>query len=196
LLVALKPAENEAKQESSMKRWALLCGVMLLSAVAASAQDTPKVEVFGGYSYVHASVSGADFTANLNGGTASVSYNPANWLGLVAEVGGYNGGENSSGVGINGQVYTFLFGPKTTFRIGRFTPFVETLFGGARASANSFYGSSTSFAMATGGGVDCNVSPHIGVRLIQADYLLTELSDTVNNRQNNARISAGIVFRW
>lgn len=179
-----------------MKRWALLCGVVLLSAVAASAQDTPKVEIFGGYSYVHTSVTGTSFTANLNGGSASVSYNPTNWLGLVADVGGYYAGQNSLGTGINGEIYTFLFGPKTTFRVGRFTPFVQTLFGGARSTVNSTFGASSSFAMATGGGLDCNVTKHVGVRLIQAEYLLTMLSDNVNSRQNNARISAGFVFRW
>jgi len=179
-----------------MKRWALWCGVMLLTAVGATAQEAPKVEVFGGYSFVHATVSGTSFTANMNGGSAAVSYNPVNWLGLVAEVGGYHGGQNSQGVGVNGEVYTFLFGPKTTFRLGRFTPFVQTLFGGAHASTGSVYGSSTGFAMATGGGLDCNLTQHVGVRIVEADYVLTTLNDTFNNRQNNARISAGVVFRW
>jgi Outer membrane protein beta-barrel domain len=179
-----------------MKPWALLCGIMLLSAAAASAQGAPKVEVFGGYSYVHTSVSGTGFTANLNGGSASVSFNPTSWLGLVGDFGGYHGGVNSLGSGINGQIYTYMFGPKSSFRLGKVTPFIQTLFGGVHASAGSVYGSESAFAMATGGGIDWNATEHLGVRLIQAEYLLTMLNDGANNRQNSARISAGVVFRW
>jgi hypothetical protein len=47
--------------------------------------------------------------------------------------------------------------------------------------------------MTVGGGLDWNATEHIGVRLIQAEYLLT---DFVSTRQNNARISAGVVFRF
>ena len=179
-----------------MKRWALLCGIMLLSAVAAPAQSTPKVEVFGGYSYLHTSLSGTGFTANLNGGSASVSVNPTSWLGLVGDFGGYHAGVNSFDSGIDGELYTYMFGPKTTFRLGRITPFIQTLFGGVHSSAGSAYGSQNAFAMATGGGLDWNASEHLGVRLVQAEYLLTMLNDNANNRQNNARISAGVVFRW
>ncbi len=179
-----------------MKRWALLCGVALLSAVAASAQGTPRVEVFGGYSYLHTSFSGTSFTANLNGGSASVSVNPTSWLGLVGDFGGYHGSTSSGSGGINGEVYTYMFGPKTTFRMGRFTPFIQTLFGGAHTSSGSAYGSQDAFAMATGGGIDWNATQHLGIRLVQAEYLLTMLNDNANNRQNNARISAGVVFRW
>jgi len=179
-----------------MKRWALLCGVMLLTAAAASAQDISKVEVFGGYSYVRVSLRGANTSTNLNGGSASVTYNPVNWIGLVADFGGYHGGYSFSSGGINGEVYTYMFGPKTSFRLGRFTPFVQTLFGGAHTSSGSAFGSENSFAMASGGGLDLNATSHVGVRLVQADYLLTTLNDGVNNRQNNLRLSAGVVLRW
>ena len=50
--------------------------------------------------------------------------------------------------------------------------------------------------MATGGGIDWNATQHLGIRLVQAEYLLTMLNDNANDRQNNARISAGVVFRW
>jgi outer membrane immunogenic protein len=179
-----------------MRRWALLCGVMLLSAVAASAQDAPKVEVFAGYSYLHTSLSGTGVTASLNGGSASVSYNPNSWLGIVGDFGGYHGGGDEFGDGVNGVVYTYLFGPKATFHVGRITPFIHTLFGGAHASAGSRYGSENAFAMASGGGIDWNATEHLGIRVVEADYLLTTLDDGGNNRQNNVRLSAGFTFRW
>jgi len=174
-----------------MKRWGLLCGVILLATVAASAQEAPKAEVFAGYSYMHVSDQGQG--ANLNGGSASVSFDPNSWLGIVADFGGYHGGAN----GINGDVYTYMFGPKVTYRENeKITPFVQGLFGGAHVSAGSAFGSANAFSMALGGGVDWNATQHLGVRLVQAEYLLTKFNDGANNRQNNARISAGVVFRW
>ena len=172
-----------------MKRWALLCGAMLLFAGIASAQETPKVEVFGGYPFARLSAQG--FGVNFNGGSASVSYNPNNWLGLVADFGGYHGGVDFG----NANVYTYLFGPKVAFRRNSVTPFVQTLFGGAHATAGSgdVSGSANSFAMTLGGGLDWNATPHIGVRLVQAEYFMTRFASTT---ENGTRISAGVVFRW
>jgi opacity protein-like surface antigen len=180
-----------------MKRLAMLCGALLLFAGIASAQDISKVEVFGGYSYMHVSISGANpsETANLNGGSASIAYNAFPWLGVVADVGGYHGGTN----GVDGNFYTYLFGPKIAYHHGSFTPFAQALFGGAHASAGNNFNdgaSENSFAAAFGGGLDWNATSHIGIRLIQAEYLMTKFTDGINDRQNNARISTGVVFRF
>jgi outer membrane immunogenic protein len=180
-----------------MKRLALFCGALLLFAGIASAQDLSKVEVFGGYSYVHASVSGAvpSETDNLNGGSASIAYNVLPWLGAVADFGGYQG----SASGVNGNVYTYLFGPKISYHHGPITPFAQALFGGAHVTTGSSFdlgASENSFAVAVGGGLDWNATSHIGIRLVQAEYLMTQFTDGINNRQNNARISTGVVFRF
>jgi hypothetical protein len=53
--------------------------------------------------------------------------------------------------------------------------------------------------MTTGGGLDWNATPHIGVRLVQAEYLMTRFSGLGNNgsdTQNHFRYEAGVVFRW
>jgi hypothetical protein len=34
------------------------------------------------------------------------------------------------------------------------------------------------------------------IRVVQAEYLLTKFYDGLSNRQNNARISAGVVFHF
>ena len=70
-----------------MKRLALFCGAMLLFAGIASAQDSSRAEVFGGYSYVHESDNGQ--TANFNGGSGSLAYNLTPWLGVVGDFGGH-----------------------------------------------------------------------------------------------------------
>jgi hypothetical protein len=180
-----------------MKRLALLCGTLLLFAGIASAQDISKVEVFGGYSYVHVSVSGAvpSETANLNGGSASIAYNAFPWLGAVADFGGYQDGVS----GLNGTIYTYMFGPKISYHHGPFTPFAQALFGGAHVNAGSNLNlgfSENAFAGAFGGGLDWHATSHIGIRLVQAEYLLTKFTDGINDRQNNARISTGVVFRF
>jgi opacity protein-like surface antigen len=167
---------------------------MLLFSVAASAQDeNPKAEVFAGYSYGRVNVSGLP-GFNMNGGSASVSFNPTSSLGLVADFGGYHVG-NIGGVSVDANVYSYLFGPKLAYRSGRWTPFVHALFGGAHATANAFEESASenAFAMALGGGLDVNATNHIGIRLIQAEYFMTRFA---SETQNNARISAGVVIRF
>jgi opacity protein-like surface antigen len=184
-----------------MKRWALICGAMLIFVGVASAQDFPKAEVFGGYSYAHLSQDGVG--ASANGGSASLSFNPTPWLGLVGDFGGYHADANLG----DGNVYTYLFGPKIAFRRGPITPFVQTLFGGAHVTggANTCSDvrvrpevcgesvSENSFAMALGGGLDWNATPHLGIRLAQVEYFMTDFGSV---RQNGVRLSAGVVLRF
>lgn len=190
-----------------ISRWVWGCAMVFLLAGVASAQDeAPKAEVFAGYSYVRVNPGFGAPGINFNGGSASISYNPTGWLGLVGDFGGYHG----SAFGIGADVYSYLFGPKLALRRGAFTPYVQTLFGGAHGSAGfdctpsarvhregvlipCGSGSENAFAMTVGGGVDWNATEHIGIRVIQAEYLMTRF---LSNTQNNARISTGVIFRW
>ena len=192
-----------------MKKWALLCGAALLFAGITSAQESPKAEVFGGYSYVRASA--LNTSLNFNGGGGSFSYNPTSWLGLVADF----GGNHWTGSGVDLNVITYLFGPKIAFRRGRWTPFVQTLYGGAHASGSLINlapsarvrpqipsptsASENAFAATMGGGLDWNATPHIGIRLAQAEFLITRftcLGNNGSNNQNSFRFETGVVFRW
>jgi hypothetical protein len=185
-----------------MKRWVLLFAAFLCFSAVASAQvfsaqeGTPKVELFGGYSYYHFDAPGTLATgpailANLNGGSGSISVNPFKYLGLVADFGGYHATQNSE-LG-NANIYTFLFGPKIAFRSGPFTPFAQVLFGGAHLNIS---GVPNTFAWAAGGGLDFNLSHHWGIRLAQIEYLSTYFNDGATNHQDNIRASAGIVYRF
>jgi len=169
----------------------------LFVAGVASAQ---KAEVFGGYSFLRTSDQGS--STNFNGGSGSVAFNANHWLGVAADFGVYH----STQFGVSGNIYTYMFGPKLSYHSGKITPFAQALFGGAHASASGACvdaspaaacgGSANAFSMAIGGGLDAKIAPHVGVRLIQAEYLLTKFNDGLNNRQNNARISAGVVFQF
>jgi hypothetical protein len=83
-----------------MRRTDILLTIFLAAlapdaASMAGAQETPKCEVFGGYSWVRTNivVSGTPF--NMNGGSASVAYNLSSWFGLVADFGIYEQGKSA-----------------------------------------------------------------------------------------------------
>jgi len=178
-----------------MRKIGFFLGMTFLLCLPAAAQESSKADAFLGYSYVRANpaTSGAP-SFNLNGGSGSVAYYPFRSLGIVADFGGYH----ASNIG---TVYTYLLGPRLAHHIGRVTPFAQVLFGGAHdgSSAISSPTSANALAVTAGGGLDVNATQHIGLRLVQAEYLLTRFQETIGgNRltQNNARISTGIVFRW
>lgn len=186
-----------------------ICLVLLLlgtaSFVAAqSAAAVPGWELGLGYNYIRANQPpGQCACFSLNGGNASVAWVASPKFSLVGEfLGATNGNVNSSSLSLN--LASYLVGPRYTYRRAgsRVVPFGQVLIGGAHASGglygtgNGYNGSSNGLAMTAGGGLDVNVSPHFAVRLLQADYLMTRLTNGVNDRQNSLSLSAGIVFRF
>jgi outer membrane protein OmpA-like peptidoglycan-associated protein len=176
-------------------------------------ENTPAGELFLGYSYVRfntdtavtpGGISVAEHFDMIPGGTAQLTGNINNWFGLAADIAGY--GVHDVG-GVDGKLWTYLFGPRFTFNRGKIEPFVHVLIGGARLNSTlkipvgdtvffnrSFH--ANAFAAAGGGGVDWNPSKHVGIRLVQAEYLYTNFNDNRDNRQNNLRVSGGIVLRF
>jgi peptidoglycan-associated lipoprotein len=137
----------------------------------------------------------------MQGGRAEADIRLHHWLSAVAEVGGAHANKiNSNGDSV-GRI-TYLLGPRATHRAGHgLSVFGQALFGGAHGFDGYFPKSTTSstsansFALSTGGGVDWSLSDHFAVRLLQADYLYTQLPNAAGDRQNNFRVGAGIVFR-
>jgi opacity protein-like surface antigen len=183
-----------------MKKIIFVCSLMLACSLTAKAQaDYSKVDIFGGYSYVRFQFPNAGFHAN--GGSGQVTYNFNSVIGLTGDFGGYHvaqGQRNGSGT-----VFTYLFGPKLTYRGGNWSPFIQTLFGGSWLGAGIAGAGSTSFnafSMALGGGTDYKVSDHVSVRLFDVDYLMTRFNAKVvggtNHTQSNVRVSTGFVFHF
>jgi len=174
--------------------------MVLLLCLTAAAQDAPKAEAFLGYSYVRANpaTSGAS-GFNLNGGSGSFAFNPTSRLGIVADFGGYHVG-NIGGSSVDANLFTYMFGPRFSWRGNdRFTPFAQALFGAAHSSQSVIGGgTSSSFAMTIGGGLDAKLSDHFAVRVGQLEYFLTRFPETTSSResQNNLRFSTGVVFRF
>jgi opacity protein-like surface antigen len=142
----------------------------------------PRADVFLGYSYSHLDF-GQGVTRNVNGYEFSGEGQVLPFLGLVADYSGHYGSNS-----IHEQ--NFLFGPRVSVSVGRFTPFGQILFGAAHLG--SIGSSDTSFAQTVGGGLDYQITGPVAWRN-QVDYLRTSL---FSGTQNNVRISTGLAFRF
>lgn len=173
-----------------MTRACFLVAVVLMFSFSAMGQDTPKVELFGGYSYAGTGSNGFD---------ASVAANINDWFGLVADVGGQYTRLDDQEFTEKIRSHSFLFGPRFSVRRKRAVPFAHALFGVSKlkTETNEFGPllsfRDTSFAMALGGGVDVKVNDRVAIRVVQIDYLRTNF---FGGSQNKGRISAGIVLRF
>ena len=189
-----------------------------------SYRSYPKSELFLGYSYVHSMpfqpmLTPGNRMVRLNGGSASIAFNLNRYLGLVGDFGGFDVTKlQIAGTGANppraadasGTAFTFMAGPRLSFRYSRVTPFVQALFGGVHASEVTLSSctvvpvalctplpTENSFAMTAGGGVDLKIHRHVAIRIVQAEYLMTNFADlSTGNRdiQNDIRLSSGLVF--
>ena len=177
--------------------------LVLVSLPAMAQSDFPKAEVFGGYSFFRANPEGM----NLHGWNASVTGNVTRWFGIEGDFSGHYGSPDVFGFTVpfvDVHSYTFMGGPKLSYRGGSATAFAHFLIGGASAGTSAFNVSvsSNTLAAAIGGGIDLNITKSIAFRVIQADYLMTRYDSApqifmsgFDKRQNNFRLSAGIVFR-
>jgi opacity protein-like surface antigen len=183
---------------------------------------TPRVELFLGYTHFGTWSNNAatgNRMVGLNGGSASLAFNLNRYLGLVADFGGYdvsqlqltgNGANQPLVVNASGTAYTFLGGPRLSFRNStRFTPFAQALFGDVHATAVSVSNCSSActplpaqdaFAMTAGAGLDIALTRHISLRAVQAEYMMTRFAALPatgpGTTQNDLRLSTGLVFRF
>jgi opacity protein-like surface antigen len=211
-----------------MIRKVLVIGSIFLVAAIAFAQEFPRTEVAVTYSYLRYAPSAA-FTQghSLNGGGGAVTFNFNEYLGLKGELQGFgsnettftipNGATNFPGGAsgrVQGNLFTYMFGPQIKFRTPKFHPYGHLLFGGAhsnvygnafqticqpRAGACAFTKepSGDAFAMAFGGGVDIPVNKTVTIRAGEVNYLLTRFTNQfTDNNQSNVRFSAGVVFNF
>jgi hypothetical protein len=182
-----------------MRRIGCLVVVCLLCGIAASAQD--KADAYFGYSYTRQTY-GSGTSFNMNGGIGQFTYYPSSWFGFVGEFGGSTV-RNINGFPVTtGTLYSYMGGPRITFRHGPLQPYVQTLFGASHIDTNfrTDLGTTMSngFAMALGGGLDLKLNHHFAFRLGQLDYFLTRLDNphNIGFTQNNFRYSTGIVIRF
>jgi hypothetical protein len=183
------------------RKIALLASLSLLFGFAASAQDYSKADIYVGYQYTRQMYTpGTSF--NMNGGVGQVAFYPTSWLGIVGEISGSAIGNIHGFTGSGGTLYSYMGGPRLTFRHGPLQPYVQALFGAGQldSTLQNRLGSPSSMAFATaiGGGLDARITRHFAIRVIQGDYFLTRFTNPINVRftQNNFRLSTGLVLRF
>jgi outer membrane immunogenic protein len=174
----------------------------LVSAPEAVAQSAGSLEIGANYIYTGTNAPpGGCGCFSLNGGAGWVGYNFKGNLALIGEVSGSDA-SNIEGTTGSLTLTSFLGGLRYSRHHDRLAPFGQVLLGGAHASgeltpnSSGLAGSDNGFAMTAGGGLDVKLSHHLSLRAVQADYFLTRFNNSLNDRQNNFRIGAGIVFRF
>lgn len=203
-------------------------GSILLLGVCAWAQEFPRAEVGVNYTYARYAPS-APYSQghSLNGGGGSVTFNWNEYLGFKVDLQGYGSNEtnfvippnnvfpNGLSGKVQGNLFTYLFGPQFKVRAHYFHPFGHILFGAAHTNvyANAFKKicqplpegcpiskspTADAFAMAFGGGLDIPVNKTISIRPAEFDYFLTRFDNpfTGTANQHNFRYSGGIVFTF
>jgi len=178
-----------------MRNFMIACGLVLLGAVTASAQEGRGVEVSGNYQYVRFNPGGGASGINCQGGSGSFAAYLTARAGIVGEFGACKVTGLPSGASAHEMDY--LFGPRIYFPThGRVFPFVQALFGGERFSAGVTgvgSGSTNAFGMTAGGGADITLTHHVSWRAVQVDYLYTRFG---GSNQNSLRLQSGIVWRF
>jgi hypothetical protein len=166
--------------------------------LTAAAQNTTRLELFGGYTYTRIYNTNGD-TAGSNGFTGDIAVYPLKWIGLVGDVGyGFsNGFVQSNGTSIFAPTHTlhYMGGPRVRFGRGRVTPYAEALFGAVHRSQlltsedTLLSNPQTAFAVLVAGGVDVKLARHFSIRLIQAGYQGASFTSVGGARTTNNDIN-------
>ena len=184
----------------------LFLGFVAVLSVPLLAQD--KVEVFGGYQYLHNGnitvdgVSQPGSSQGYNGWDASARFNFLKFIGAEGDF----SGSYANISGVSTHVYTYAGGPVVSFRAGSIEPFAHVLFGGTRLTgSNSGVSVSTNgYTVMFGGGVDAKLNKLFSIRVAQVDWLYYHysgfnaagLSTPSFSGSNNVRIATGIVLHF
>lgn len=201
----------------SSRQLIFLVFVCLTLMGTSNAQETQRIEIFGGYSLLHDS-SMLHSTTVFNGwdGASTVFFN--RWFGVTGDVSGHYGAETqivsalpgttAGKIRLSSSAYTFMLGPHFTYHRSRYAPFAHALFGGYHTQETETTlvpvtcspplgcsgptgegGVSRGFAMTLGGGLDIELGHGVSLRPVQAEYLLRRYVEVLPN--NGSFFSVG-----
>lgn len=181
----------------------LLMGVLTVAIVGfaspAAAQDTPSVEVAGGWNYFAArSNDDEEWEHFYKGGFGEVAVNLNSRWGVVANVAYDQKTITEFGGDVKIKVLPYLFGVRLSSRTSsKNTPFAHFLVGATnlKATQGSDSVDDTQFTWQVGGGVNIAAKGRLGAR-VGGDYFRIHGSDSSNLNSEaiqGLRITAGIV---
>jgi hypothetical protein len=200
-----------------MQKFVVLIVFLGLLSLPLMAQDNPKVEVFGGWQYLHlGNVYGTSqnvpegfdgsVTANLNKHFGVTGDFSGSFKSITGQI------ETGNGLGsgtVHDHIFTYAGGPVISMDAGgKINPFAHFLVGGFH---NSLSGSgclvsdptqcgsipttsTNGMVMMVGGGLDVKASQHVAIRLGQFDWVYYHSNGVGESK--NFRYSAGVVFRF
>jgi hypothetical protein len=191
--------------------YAMQLAVLLLLGSAARAQEIPKAELAGDYSFVRYAPSAAYTQGHsLNGGGGTFKYNIGPLFGIAMDLQGYNSNTvkfsippnpkfpyGASG-SVSGNLFTYLFGPVVKLHARRAQPYFDFLLGAAHSNvygnayaaicqpiagtcAGTGSPSGNAFAMSVGGGVDVPINRRVQFRVVEFDWLGTHFNNEFTN---------------
>jgi hypothetical protein len=176
---------GELKENYMMRNLVVVAVLMLCFSALTVAQELPKFEIFGGWSYLRPD---GGSTAFAQGWNASVTTNINDWLGFTIGGSGHYADDE--------RLHTLLLGPKFTLRQNeKYTPFWHAMVGLTHASWDVLPTESwviDDFVMLFGGGLDVKVNKRFSVRAFQADY---QLERAYGDFTPYLTFSAGVVVK-
>ena len=196
-------------KRSGVRAFALIAVVSSAAAFSTRAQEYPRWECFGGFSYANVGLGSqaslfGPVSKNYYGIHLGVNFNPyRNFSVVLTDLGIQTRGSRIPPPfrHSNNEVDTsqWLFGPELKIRSRKANGFAHALVGvtNTRLVETDSFGTSdlvrrTNLALGFGGGLDVNLSPRLAIRVFQVDYVPTRLG---GKWQNDFRVGVGVVFR-
>jgi len=203
-----------------MMRNVVVVAVLLLCfSVFGVAQELPKFEIFGGWSYVRPDGGGTDMSPT-NGWNASVNIIVNEYVSVEIEGGGhyarYDDPDNGDGTEFlpsSSRSHDLAVGPRFSFRENeRFQPYYHAMIGVRHSGWDDFVeyqdpidpercggnaecwntGKLNNFLMIFGGGLDIVVTPKVSIRAFQADYVIERF---YGDMIPELRFGTGVVYK-
>ena len=193
------------------------CMAVILTATTARAQETPSIELSGGYQVLRSGIGpGSIGTTYPVGWQASIGVNLNAWLGVAASAGAdirnvsnsIANAVTSTTTTSQSAVYSFMAGPQLTKRVSTTVDvFTSVMFGVIHSSVNaslssteifapntqlelSVSGGTTRFAWQPGAGIDVSMTRRWAIRL-GANYRILQWSPN----EGQLQAVTAIVFR-
>jgi hypothetical protein len=188
-------------------RFLSLISLLCLSPILHAQQEAPpRLQIYGGYSYISNSINGIPGSRHaLNGWDASIAFKPWHNVRFKIDVPGYRG----TNLGAKVDTYAIMGGAQYSHRVRRETLYVEGVAGDAGANKywgpNGLLGQTVAFAAFVGGGLDTPITKHIAFRVdggFQYFYFALDTNKTLipytipGLPSNFGRVSSGLVWQF